>query len=364
MEQHAVPQNISSYHFHLVGDMTLKQFGEIAAGVIAAIIIYALPLPTLIRVPFIIISLISGALLAFVPFQERPLEQWIVAFMRSTYAPTLFHWEKVEGVKYFKDENIPVQIPGVPPQATAVQVPSTIPSAPSVAKLEDTETGYLNKVSKLFNVTAVVPVSKITQPQPQVLNPQPQAPNYAHSQTGSILTAQIQDQGTVRTPQANPTQKEVVIPATNLISLDQKDRPQVIVQEIPTNSADEAFSEQLGPTFIGQTMTPRTTTDLHQAHFSKNAAPPSIPEIANTVSGQVMDASGNIIEGAILEIRDDKGRAVRALKTNKAGHFLIVTPLINGSYQIVLEKEGFSFDPIKFEADGNIIQPIAIKAKP
>ena len=75
-----------------------------------------------------------------------------------------------------------------------------------------------------------------------------------------------------------------------------------------------------------------------------------------------MDNQKKLIEGAILEILDESGRSVRALRTNKAGHFLIVTPLTNGKYQIVTEKEGFNFDPVWFEANGNIIQPIAIQS--
>ena len=42
---------------------------------------------------------------------------------------------------------------------------------------------------------------------------------------------------------------------------------------------------------------------------------------------------------------------------------MIVTPLGNGKYQLLTEKEGHSFDPIEIEAKGNIIPPMTIKAK-
>ncbi len=64
-----------------------------------------------------------------------------------------------------------------------------------------------------------------------------------------------------------------------------------------------------------------------------------------------------------MEIRDIGGRPVRAVKTNKLGHFLIVTPLQNGRYEIVTEKEGYKFDNVSFQAQGEIIPPIAIKAR-
>ena len=95
--------------------------------------------------------------------------------------------------------------------------------------------------------------------------------------------------------------------------------------------------------------------------FSVDAAPPSPPIAINTITGQVMDSDRKIIEGAILEIKDSNGRPVRALKSNKAGHFIIVTPLQNGKYEVTIEKEGFKFEPVSFDAKGEMIPAIAIR---
>src|SRR3989344_3593531 len=95
-EQHPVPQQISSYQFRLVGDMTLKQFFQLAAGAVIALIIYSLPLPGIVRWPLVAISAVSGAAFAFLPLQDRPLEQWLAAFFRAIYSPTLFVWKKEE----------------------------------------------------------------------------------------------------------------------------------------------------------------------------------------------------------------------------------------------------------------------------
>jgi hypothetical protein len=43
---------------------------------------------------------------------------------------------------------------------------------------------------------------------------------------------------------------------------------------------------------------------------------------------------------------------------------MIVTPLFEGKYQLTTEKEGYDFEPYHFEAKGELIQPIAIVAKP
>ena len=42
---------------------------------------------------------------------------------------------------------------------------------------------------------------------------------------------------------------------------------------------------------------------------------------------------------------------------------MVVTPLMAGKYEIITEKDGFNFEPLSFEAGGNIIPPIAITGK-
>ena len=89
-------------------------------------------------------------------------------------------------------------------------------------------------------------------------------------------------------------------------------------------------------------------------------APPTQP---NILVGMVLDKKGELVEGAILEIRNSQGVPVRALKTNQLGQFTIATPLENGVYEIETEKKGLKFDIIKVEVKGEIIKPIEIRAK-
>ena len=49
MEQHPIPQQISSYEFKLVGEMTLKQFAKAAGGIIIALVINSAPLVFFIK---------------------------------------------------------------------------------------------------------------------------------------------------------------------------------------------------------------------------------------------------------------------------------------------------------------------------
>ncbi|CAN5358200.1 hypothetical protein BH10PAT1_BH10PAT1_5630 [soil metagenome] len=359
MEQHAVPQNISSYQFHLVGDMTLKQFLELAAGVLVAVLFYATPLPAIIKAPLIIFSVAFGAALAFVPFEERPLEQWIFAFIRSVYSPTLFHWEHSDTTKYFQDETQPSL------EASAGTAPANpFAKIPFLSNLDNNENSYLSKLSGLFNptVTASQPSTTPTQivrpqitPQ-QIAQPQMVTASMQPNATGTILT--MHPQNIPQPMQTNEEKKEVQIPQTTYISVDKHQaRPQMVVQEIAGDT------NNLQTTHVSQTLNSKTVTGSTAAQFSVDAAPPSLPTIANTVSGQVMDNTKRIIEGAILEIVDETGHSVRALRTNKVGHFLIVTPLTNGKYKLIVEKEGYKFNPVSFETTGGIIQPIAIEAQ-
>jgi len=83
----------------------------------------------------------------------------------------------------------------------------------------------------------------------------------------------------------------------------------------------------------------------------------------NIIVGYVHTPNKKIIDGAIIEIRDPQGIPVRALKTNQLGQFQTATPLSNGSYEIELEKEGYTFDIIKVNFEGKTIPPIEIISK-
>jgi len=94
METHPVPQQISAYQFRLVGDMTLKQFFQVGGGALVSLLIYATGIHPIIKWPLILFSFSLGAALAFLPFEERPLSQWLLSFFRSVYSPTIYFWEK------------------------------------------------------------------------------------------------------------------------------------------------------------------------------------------------------------------------------------------------------------------------------
>jgi hypothetical protein len=94
VQQHPLPQDISSYKFRLIGDMTVKQFGYIAGFIILTVLLHQSPIPFFFRYPLEIFSLGLGIGLAFVPVQGRPLDKWIIAFIKSIYSPTQYVWKQ------------------------------------------------------------------------------------------------------------------------------------------------------------------------------------------------------------------------------------------------------------------------------
>lgn len=94
MREHAIPQDVTGYRFHIVGNMTLKQFAEVALGFVIAIILYKTNLIPIVKWPLILLSAGSGILIAFVPIEERPLDHWLTTFFGILYRPTQFFWRK------------------------------------------------------------------------------------------------------------------------------------------------------------------------------------------------------------------------------------------------------------------------------
>jgi len=314
--------------------MTLKQFFQVAGGALVALLLYSSSLPAFVKWPLAIFSFLLGAALAFLPFEERPLEQWIVAFFRTIYSPTVFFWgEAKEKDAYFGAESAG-QAAAQPPTASlqpavVSQEVENMHASSSETKLEQAEQSFMSKIMTM----STQPVISVASDQRSVIG---------------------KPQLTVEEEVAAPQQKrEVVVPQSAPVQID---RSESAAKQIYVDQNYQ--SEQVTPT-VSSAPVGSTT----QVQFSPEASPPSPPTKPNTITGQVMDSQGKIIEGAILEIRDSVGRPVRAIKSNKAGHFWIATALANGAYEIVVDKEGYEFDPVSFEASGAIIPPVAIKAK-
>jgi hypothetical protein len=251
-------------------------------------------------------------------------------------------WRKVDPAAYY---------PTAPAQIASQNVAgkqlssSKLQTVPFLANLENAEEKVLSQITGLFGRT-------------QNMQPAPTVPSFIQNQY------------------APPSRPQVVVPRQVVQEIVKPQTPQVlipkqVVQEIPRVQAPTPLASggaRTTPvsTVISQVLTPQKigVNGGVAASFSMGAAPPIPPESPNLIVGQVLDGAGKIVEGAILEIKDAQGRPVRALKSARTGHFRIVTPLEDGDYKILIEKEGLVFAPVNFTTKGEIIEPIMITAKP
>lgn len=288
-----------------------------------------------------------------------------MAFIRSVYAPTEFKWEKRNAKpQFFATPDLSQQTP----ENKEIEAETTKSGGPSFMKnLEETEKQILSSVANLFNPKNNAPsgpqptvVNQVAHPQSQPQTPIPnnnraysdQPPSSQVNEKGRVLTERYEDQEEVVTVRTK--HHEVKVPETNKIKVQKRENPDnEDLKEITTKEIQGGLVDSLD----------NQTQEGQPAQFSPDAAPPMPPSQPNVIVGQVMDKDKKIIDGAILEIKDENGRPVRALRSNKLGHFLIVTPLNNGNYTISTEKEGFEFDNITLNAKGEVIPPIAVYAK-
>lgn len=342
MKQHPVPQHISSYEFKLVGDMTLKQFFQLAGGALIALAIYATPIPGFIKWPLVFIFGALGAALAFLPIEERPLSTWMFAFLKAIYSPTRYVFVATSTEDVFAKTKTP--------DSTPAPLSQHRPSG-FVETFEVAEKSFFQRVSNLFQTTSPQGAQPTQMPSVMPVQPEPVA-------QGRILeTQQVSQPIPQQQPSSRPSFKvveEMDIPKIQSIQVGAP-----VVQQAPQPAAPQTNTTPVSPVFRAQGQAPGAVS----ATFNNQASPPSPPSIPNTVVGQVLSADGKIIDSAIMEIKDLTGKPVRAIKTNKVGHFITVTPLADGEYVIETEKDGFTFDPVKFTANSGIIPPIQIKAK-
>ena len=341
MNPHPIPQNVTSFQFRLVGDMTLKQFLYLVAGSGTAYVIFvffAAKYPFLAW-PLIVISASLGAAFAFLPISSRPLDHWVAAFFKAVYSPTKRVWKK--NGKSFKEESLfnsrlVMYLTGLqpkpPPQPPQTVTPASLPTPPAQKEPnqppplpttdELAKTVDLARQAQNLQFRIIQTERALNQIRSEASQPTPIPVDYSQ-QINKIMTdlqtlvgqaSNIREQMDKVTEPEKPKQKEV-------------EKVKVIIPAKPK-----------------QTQVALTT-------------------FPNVINGIVKDRMGGYLEGVITVIRDKEGLPVRALKTNKLGQFSGSTPLPNGTYTLELEKEGFTFDVLQIELTDQILTPLVITAK-
>jgi hypothetical protein len=306
MEQHPIPQQISSYEFKLVGDMTLKQFLKAAAGIVLALIVNSTKMVFLVKWPLMLFLGCGGLALAFVPFEDRPLETWVISFLKAIYSPTIYLYKRT-GNKNWLDLDLTKTAQNEEDLVVSNNV--FIKSNLTKDKLRDSIGVIGVKLGKAEKASTDVAAEEV-KPEIKDLTPK----------TETIETKKVE--------------------------------PVVGMKEKTTDWREQKTNLDLKTEKLGAT---------GRAVFG--AIPmPDIPEVANVVVGMATSNEGKIIDGVIIEIQDEYGNPSRVLKTNSLGQFKTSTPLADGKYLIIAEKDGYNFDRVNIDLKGQIVQPIRIIA--
>jgi hypothetical protein len=339
MIQHPIPQNVTSYQFRLIGDMTIKQFIFLSIGVGAAVAFYYSNLFFFFKWFFILISAMTGFAVAFIPLEERPLDQWFTNYFRAIYRPTYFIWKKDHPVpEYFTfNPNISLEsatdaaeisrIAAIRRQQGLSSYLTTLPQD-SNTDLDTRERAATQNFTSLFQLAN--PTLPSTPP-PSVA---PQLPRHRPLSQAHL---------SIPVPQAAPA-RVIVPPAEKVIS------------SAPT-------PVPASPQTTSTTLAPAKTARISPATTSSSLPFPSAPTVPNIVVGMVIDAAGKIVPGAIVEVIDSSGLPARATKTNQLGQFFSTTPLKRGTYHLNVDKDGLTFDTIELQLTGQIVEPLKIQAR-
>lgn len=396
MENHPIPQDITGFEFKIIGDMTIKQFAYIGAGVVSAFVIYAFPVLAIIKIPLALCVVGAGATVAFLPVGGRPMDVMIKKFFKAIFSPTQYVYQKAGG-------------------QTLVSEPSDLSPMSKILELSQKQLkdflSFLPKNKQKLNQKDSVFYQSLSQP--QATQPTQDTPAFV---ADHVFAAQ---EPTETTPLAmgavksQPTQNSSAKPGAEADKSDQalQQTAALLEKELKEAKAKEAAAPQLdskayldahqkvlelqgnlSSMLLEKQQLEAKLVDLQKklvnqgkAVFSPSLAAPAAPaetkfvrsvpqdmqksvglpitpEFPNVITGIVKDPRGNPLSNILVEVKDEQGNAVRAFKTNALGQFASATPLSNGSFTIEFEdpREQNKFDTTTFKAGGEIILPIEV----
>lgn len=405
MEQHPVPQNITSFQFRLVGDMTLKQFGYLAGGIILAYISYKLPLPFFFTWPMTVIFGLGGFGFAFVPIEERPMDVWVLSFIKNVYNPTVFHWE------YSVEKPVEPAQPVPPldvkkssalltsPMASVASLFTPQKTTPSASPLPVTKPRQKSIFDSFFSwiddffpsakpavvypsSRGVYPVVRPTPPIASVPTPMPVTPKKPDEKPKEpevlpVDAKKTEEELSVIKLQLEAVQKELAdkkLVESRVLEL-QKQLNDISVQKQKYEKElltlrQSNISPPLSPFFKQTgTVTSKPSTETTVKTIGKDAAIragiPRLTTFPNVVTGIVKDYDSVLLPGVLVTVKDKEGIPLRALKTNKLGQFAASTPLPNGTYVVEVEdpRGRYLFDRAQVTLVGSVMPALMVIAK-
>lgn len=423
MEQHPVPQNVTTFQFRLIGDMTIKQFGYLIAGGILAVIAYKLPLPFIITWPLAGAFAFLGIGFAFIPVEERPMDVWVFSFFKSIYSPTQYIWSHDQTPQVATPTTSPdVSHPPVrPPTGTvqaAVTSPAPIPGAapqpqqptsaskavlsglfqpaphatqqpkPTTITVAPKHTSFMDGLmSWLFPKPKTTPTPTVPRPPtPSVTGhrpPMPEriAPSAADTKADEAIHLKMsQLEETLKTLEERLSTKTIT--EDRVLEL-QKQLTDVLTQKTKTEDELVALKRHLNvPPPVAPTPPPTEPTLPQQEkpltpgsrgavnvittqEGAVKAGLPRLTNVPNVITGLVKDDGGNFLPGILVTVTNSDGVPMRALKTNKLGQFAASTQLASGVYFVEIEdpRGRFTFSRVQITLNNAVVPILEIIAK-
>lgn len=360
MQEHPIPQDVTGYKFHIVGNMTLKQFAQVGGGVLVGVILYNTNLLPIFKWPLVIISVGLGAMMAFVPIEERPLDHWIITFIRRLYSPTKFYWRKESEVPFaLQPEKLqkaveapPMEVDLTPARTQRIREYIESVKQPDAAEpWEESENARIGDIMQTFDQVTVDQVN----PTPQAIKPQltprirklPPSPSQKN-----IPQRQVVFEASADTPPTAPP-----TPGSGRLTLPEAPPAPVLDQQPAEVFNDETEQDTSALPEIPAYSPPTTAVDTNaKLPFPQRELTP------NRLMGMALTSDNKLVDRAVVNVKDQQGNVIRSLRTNVLGQFSFPDKLANGSYVISVKKDGLTFPEKTLVASGDIIEPVELRA--
>jgi len=404
MKSHPVPQNIMDVEFKLFGELTIRQFGYVAGGALAAFVCYVVFADIgLVRWPLVVFFGILGIMLAVFKVNDRPFEVWLANFIFALFTSQRSIWKKsAKTPEILRSINVNSTSKGSTGSyinrspLSSVYLPNE-EIEENISKEDKEEADRLSQIDSLWGTdTQVKTVSPV--PQVQTNIPKVEVKPIENIQTYSepvISVPQVQEVKTIPNESLKKDVKQIeridlddILPGKvsredMLEAMDEKtgvDTPIIPVEEPAVTNKVASVVEQSPDslevknteyvdtlktqleeqnkiinslrTKASESKVVMGTKEIIIDPNKKNEAEKQSDKKFNYVSGYVKEKSGKGLSNVTLIIKDSKFRPVRATRTNNLGAFNITTPLPNGDFSIEAVRSGMNFDNIDFSLDG------------
>lgn len=397
MKEHAIPQDITGYKFHIVGNMTLKQFAEVAIGFVIAFFLYKTNLYAPVKWALVVLSASLGGALAFVPIEERPLDHWFITFFTILYKPTKFYWKRKpkipDAFTYKNDLSLKKEEKKIDlsPQRRE-RISEYLQSVKTVQDIDPYDLHYSQRSKQLLSIFDDHSL-KINSTRSEKLRQKPNLKvqvrpligvdeeENQNEQVEEINQVEKVKQSSSITPKPflkeeeqnkkyDPITKKVLSIGETALNVAVPEIQQTRVEENYKKEQEKAKQDNLNiKQGKGQTDTTYLRTDnqtisedLTSATVNKDLPFPTKPSIPNKLVGMTLTQNNDLIDDATLTLKDQTGKTITAVRSNALGQFFITSSLANGTYEIDIKKSGFSFSPLTISLEGKIVEPLEIRS--